>query len=97
MYPKFDKIARLWTSISDELEVLLSRESTLNDLADFKGSYTATLNPSSQVLALARDAPNLSTEEEAEAARAAVAVADGVGAAAAAEEKAEEKVRMDEN
>jgi hypothetical protein len=95
VYPKFDKIARLWNSIADELEVLLSREGTLNDLADFKGSYTATLNPASQVLALARDAPNLSTEEEAEAARAAVAVADGVGAAAA-EEKAEEKEDTEE-
>jgi len=95
VYPKIDKIARLWTSISNELDVLTSRESTLNDLADFKGSYTATLNPSSQILSLARDAPNLSTEEEAEAARAAVAVVEGVGSAAA-EEKSEEKEETEE-
>ena len=63
------------------------RESTLNDLVDYKSSFTATLNSDSQILSLARDAPTLSTEEEEEAARAAVIVTGDGGAPDKAESK----------
>ncbi|GMH82261.1 hypothetical protein TL16_g09200 [Triparma laevis f. inornata] len=74
VYPKFDKIAQLWKDLGDELSIVSCRESTLNDLVDYKSSFTLTLNSDSQVLSMARDAPTLSTEEEEEAARAAVIV-----------------------
>ena len=95
VYPKFDKIAKLWSNLGDELEVITCRERTLDDLVNFKASYNATLSKESQILAVARDAPTLSTEEEEEAAKAAVLV---TGAPPHAESKdvepsAEEKVR----
>ena len=61
VYPKFDKIAQLWKDLGDELEIVTCRESTLNDLVDYKSSFTATLNSDSQILSLARDAPTLAT------------------------------------
>jgi len=75
VYPKFDKIAQLWLNLCSESEVVETRESTLNDLAQYKSTFTPTLNSDSGVLKKAKEAPVPSSEEEAKAAVAAIKIA----------------------
>lgn len=87
VYPKFDKIAQLWLSLSSEVEVVEIRERTLNDLADFKSTFNASLNSESGILKKAKEAPVPSTDEEARSAIAAINIANESSSRSIAESK----------
>ena len=74
VYPKFDKIAKLWLLLNESLELVNSREETFRDLLVYRTSFTESLTFNSMIVKKARESKNTSVDQEVDSARAAIAV-----------------------